>query len=813
MAAAIFKLAVQAVVNYFVDKRAQMKAHRQALKYWRLNGYQQKVDVEYVGATEPRRRLYGFFRAGGLNCMPAVVTGPTGTRLHKLMAISDGEIESVDAVIFDGERIAAADFVGGPITSGTYAGKAQIFPHLGLASQAADSAAVQAPGWTTEHRLDGVAYVYTFFDFYPDTYHGAPPDELVEGQGALVYDPRLDTSPGANPTSDTYKAFSTNSALILADFLQWGGAELPANILWSDVVTAANVCEETVTIPAVPSGTTTQDRYTCSIECYSPQTLRERDETILMLARAMMGACWYAGGKWHMRAGAYTSPVGTISDSDFVGDSFTVDTSEPGSSGNDFNTVRGKFVDQSENTQEKSFPEVSSSTYVTEDGETIYTDLDFRTARTVYEAERNAIQALRLARENLTISGTLKFRCWKYQVYDVVTVTNSKIGISGAPMRILRMRLRSNFTIDVVLAEVASSDYSDPATGDYETPNAISTPTSASYAPNAPGDLTATGAANAIIFTWSPPAQAPVGVLYRLYEYSSSTPFSSATQVGSDTAQTSLVLPKSDTTVRYYWITAVDPVTGAESTQAPPSNGVPGAAASATSGLSALVNPSSATASGSSSSATTNSCAVTASGGTAPYTYLWTFTTGGASITITSSTSSSTTFSATGLSQGETRTGTARCRVTDNVGATTDVYVAVTISRTYTVDVQNQTVTAYGTASGGFGGGSPAVASVVFTPTGDVNGSDGTSYQWKDPGATASDYDIEFTVTSGTLSGGSSATGTKLQMTTGRTLIGVRTPGEGVGTSTQVVTVKMYLHASPFTLLDTATVTLNETLT
>jgi hypothetical protein len=57
MAAALFQIAVKAVVNYFVDKRQQMQAHRQALKYLRLNGYQQKVDVEYVGAVEPRRRL------------------------------------------------------------------------------------------------------------------------------------------------------------------------------------------------------------------------------------------------------------------------------------------------------------------------------------------------------------------------------------------------------------------------------------------------------------------------------------------------------------------------------------------------------------------------------------------------------------------------------------------------------------------------------------------------------------------------------------------------------------------------------------
>lgn len=805
MAQALLQVAFKAVISYFLQGYDEQRTSRQAVKYKLKYGNSGRVDVAYTGATTPRRRLYGYFRASGLNCLPAVATNATGTRLHQVLALSDGEIQSIDAVWFNNERIAASEFAGGPIVSGTYTGQAQIYPHLGLASQSVDSTlSGQVAAWDSSHTGNGVAYVYFNYLFNPTLYANGPPVALVEGKGAKVYDPRLDTSPGAHPTTLTYYAFTTNPALILADFITWscGGNELPANILWSDVVTAANICDEDCAIP----GSTVQDRYTCSIEVYAPQTLRERDETILMLARAMLGACWFSGGKWYMRAGAYTSPVGSIGDADFAGGQVTINTSEPSSGANSFNTVRGTFVDQTENSQPKSFPEVSSSTYVTEDGEVVYTDLEIRTARSAYEAERNAIQLLRLARENLRFSATMKFRCWKFLVYDIVNVTCTDAGVSAQPCRITRTRLKPDFTVDMDFEEVASTDFSDPLTSDYLTPSLVGVPTSTSYAPNSPQNLAATGATSAIVFTWSPPLTPPVGVIYRLYEYTASTPFSSATQIGSDTAQTSIVIPKTDTTVRYYWIVAVDPATGAVSTQAPPSNGVPGGATSASASLGAVVTPGSATVDGYTSSLTTNTVTVTPTGGTPGYTYATTFTSGGSGITINNGTTASPSFTATGLAEGDVKSGTARIRVTDSAAATADVFVAVTITRLYGVTLTNTTVTSNGGTIS-----PPAVSTYTVTSTGDIAPSPGTSYQWKNPSALASDYDVRFTLTSGTLYSGT--TGTWLQLSSSQFVQGVRLPGAGAGTSTQTVTVEIRLHATPFTVLATATATLIETIT
>jgi hypothetical protein len=68
---------------------------------------------------------------------------------------------------------------------------------------------------------------------------------------------------------------------------------------------------------------------------------------------------------------------------------------------------------------------------------------------------------------------------------------------------------------------------------------------------------------------------------------------------------------------------------------------------------------------------------VTASGGTAPYTYAWTWASGGTGITILSPTASATRFNATHALDGTLLSGIARCTVTDDVGATVYVDAAV----------------------------------------------------------------------------------------------------------------------------------------
>lgn len=95
-----------------------------------------------------------------------------------------------------------------------------------------------------------------------------------------------------------------------------------------------------------------------------------------------------------------------------------------------------------------------------------------------------------------------------------------------------------------------------------------------------------------------------------------------------------------------------------------------------------VVTPSSLSVTGASSSESAGSSTASVSGGgVAPFTYAWSWQSGGSGITIGTPTSATASFSSTGLSPGETRSGTALVTVTDSLGGQGTNTVTVTIAR------------------------------------------------------------------------------------------------------------------------------------
>lgn len=62
-----------------------------------------------------------------------------------------------------------------------------------------------------------------------------------------VYDPRLDTSPGAHPEDERYYVETMNPMLLIADHHRAAGSPVD----WFAVVTAADYCDEEIGPPTV----------------------------------------------------------------------------------------------------------------------------------------------------------------------------------------------------------------------------------------------------------------------------------------------------------------------------------------------------------------------------------------------------------------------------------------------------------------------------------------------------------------------------------------------------------------------------------
>lgn len=231
---------------------------------------------------------------------------------------------------------------------------------------------------------------------------------------------------------------------------------------------------------------------------------------------------------------------------------------------------------------------------------------------------------------------------------------------------------------------------------------------------NTSESFTVTGTVNGIAFTWGL-GLLPGAYVVELWEGTTAGAFAAgtATQIWAGNA-TGKLIAKNDTTTRYYWIRprAQDGRYGALS---PSGNGLPGHASLVTSSMVLSATPGTATSSAAATSQTTNAVAIGVLGGTPAYTYAWVWDSGGSGLTITSPSAASTTFGATGLALHETRTGTAKCTVTDSASIVQTIFVNVEIDESASVPTAAAAPTSVSVSGSA---ASETTPSTTVTPTG-----------------------------------------------------------------------------------------------
>ena len=633
--------------------------------------------VEYFGTVEPRRIIYGTMRVSGMNAIGAFTSGENNTFLHQVLVLAGHEVNDIGDTYFGEQIIEDADIgaftspasvqdglVGG---SGGYAGIANIRRYLGTATQPADFI-LQDVLFTSADTGHGIAYAAIRYEFDDKYSQGKPDPVTFVVEGKKVYDPRLDSSPGANPTNASYIAFSSNPALCAADYFTdtvVGLSVDPSKINWDTVVVAADICDETVSIP----GPSTQSRYTCNVVLYAALNDSDRRNNLETLASAMLGHVVYRSGKYEIHAGAAsnTSPFSTsfaITEDDLVG-RISLRTEMPSSE--KYNFVRGQFVDPERSWELAEFPPRANAAYEATDGERKTREAIFQATTNSYEAQRKAMVVLKRSRLKRQATLELGMSAFKIKPWDVGTVTLSALGWDTQLVRCMSWNLRDDGMISATFLEEDSTVWDDPEIADYSVPG-WSTPAAGSgYVPFPPTNFTAQPVVDGILFSWTPAENSPPRTMFNIYEYTAATPFASATKIVSGLLGTSRTVIKSDTTTRYYWITAE--YYGNEGPNEPAVNGIAGAALSISTEFRANGTTSSLSKAGTTSGLTSGNVTVSPVNGTASFTYAWTQISGSTSpttITAAYPTSATTSFDCTGLDVDEVNSAIFRCTVTDS---------------------------------------------------------------------------------------------------------------------------------------------------
>ena len=321
----------------------------------------------------------------------------------------------------------------------------QVTPHYGTASQAADAGLIagSAGGWTSNHRLRGIAYLVVKLQYNRDIFPSGIPNVSVVVRGKQLYDPRTTTT-----------VWSSNPALCVRDFLTASpGFNLAGGAVDdTTIIAAANDCDSNIQITNTP---TFQTKYTCDGVI---DTGADRASNLDTLVSSMAGAAYYVQGKWKVRSGAAVSQVLTLNENNLSDGAVTI---TPYVSRRDlFNSAKGKFLDAAHDYLETDFPPWVSSTYVSADGGVQYPlQQSFPMCVDSVRCQRLAKIRVLQSRQLYTIQAYCNLSMYQAAAGDGVTVTLARYGISAQAFRIIDRQLNDKLQVVLTLVQDSASTY------------------------------------------------------------------------------------------------------------------------------------------------------------------------------------------------------------------------------------------------------------------------------------------------------------------------------------------------------------------
>lgn len=498
-AAATAAFAIVAVALSAVGKALMPKMPR---------GDGRSLEASFNDSTASQRVIFGQIRTGGVYMIPFITTGTKGDYGHIVMALSGHELTAITDIYFDNQAISSASIGAvtgsssdGLVSSGRYANVAWIRRYLGTSTQTVDFIlnAADPTAFSSNFRLRGWGYLAVQLKYNTNVYTSVPQITAVM-QGAKLYDPRLDSTNGGtgtqrytDPTTWTY---STNPALCTAWYLMsalGGEYDAATEIDWSLVAAAANICDTLVNVP-----TGTQKRYTCN----GLLLVTERfEDNLQKCIDSMMGRITWRGGKWRMYAGAWTTPIETLDRSDFMG-AINFESVQPRAEGR-WNGARAYYVDPDRNYQRvECYPRVSPSFYTADGSERIWVELEQPLCNNEFEAQRKAEFILRQSRNGIRIVGKLGPKWQRLSLWETVYINWTEVGFNNKTFRVVNYTMNPDGSVDVIFSEEASTDWTDLASGEYNSVS-IAAFTTTTPKPEAPATLSTSANYNSITVDWT----------------------------------------------------------------------------------------------------------------------------------------------------------------------------------------------------------------------------------------------------------------------------------------------------------------------
>ena len=373
------------------------------------------LQVNSKNALAPMQFVYGKVRKGGIITFQEV-TGGSNKILHQIISLAGHEIDSVEDIYLNDNTVQMSN---GSVTSALWGNKIKLYVHDG--SQTSDTDAFSNSTETLATTLHaettvtsdfigkGIAYIYCRFEYDSTIFSNGLPQVTAVVKGKKV----VTTINGVAQTP----TWTDNAAWIIRDFIASDYGLEDSSIDYATFEEAASVSEDTTVL------SDSSKQYTINGVVQASQN----SGTVLQeMMTSLGGTLFWGAGAWRLFAGAFVAPTKILTLDD-LRSGISLDTKM--SMSNNFNAVRGTFIDRDEGYVSADYPQINSSAFLAEDnGIESILDLALPYTTNPIAAQRLAKQMLFRNREQLTLSAEFGLNALNIEVGDFIKFRNDRYG-------------------------------------------------------------------------------------------------------------------------------------------------------------------------------------------------------------------------------------------------------------------------------------------------------------------------------------------------------------------------------------------------
>ena len=395
--------------------------------------------------------VYGTRMVGGARVFVST-NGSDNKYLYVAMVLSEGQINGVSQLLIDDNVITISSLDHGVVrtcTTGKHNDRLKVQFFDGRDNQVSSSLLQEAPNWTSDHKLSGLAYLALRFEWKKITdqasadnnpYGGGIPNVKAVIQGKKIFDAKTLTSSHSTAYASETEVFTNNPVSVLLDYMRnprYGKGLANSAFNFATWKTAADLCDQTVTYLS----STTGKAFTCDAVIDTSQSVMSNIKILLLGFRGIMpftqGAykllIEHGGDDTDITSTATPSTVFTVTNDHIVGGIQL----EGESKVNKVNRCIVTYVDPDADYQPNQavFPTNGSSTdnsFMTEDNQVrLEKTVTLPTVASREQALQFAEVFTKRSRAQKTITFNTTIATSNTTVGDLITVQNEHIGLDG----------------------------------------------------------------------------------------------------------------------------------------------------------------------------------------------------------------------------------------------------------------------------------------------------------------------------------------------------------------------------------------------